>query len=150
MAVPVPGIWFFSLDADLLPAVLAARALYGLPYHWAHMKVEIRDDRCEYFSRRRHARAFIAVRAGDRIGEPGALEHFLTARFRLYSTVCGRLIAAGVEHPPWPLHRATLERLHETVRSAHRLDSACAGEMLVHFSPGVRVRVGAPRLARKG
>jgi uncharacterized protein len=31
------GIWFLSLDAARLPAVLAARAGYALPYYWSDM-----------------------------------------------------------------------------------------------------------------
>ena len=34
-----PGIWFFSLDAARLLAVVAARFTYGLPYKWAQMRV---------------------------------------------------------------------------------------------------------------
>src|SRR5687767_7171473 len=34
-----PGLWFFSLDADRLAAVLGARLTYGLPYFWADMQV---------------------------------------------------------------------------------------------------------------
>src|SRR5690349_21363697 len=34
------GIWFFSLDAGSLPAVLGARLSYRLPYHRATMGVQ--------------------------------------------------------------------------------------------------------------
>src|ERR1700680_4523345 len=33
------GVWFFSLDAARLPAVIGARITYALPYFWARMKV---------------------------------------------------------------------------------------------------------------
>src|SRR5215467_14146611 len=36
-----PGIWFFSLDAASLFAVLGARTTFGLPYFWAKMVVRI-------------------------------------------------------------------------------------------------------------
>src|SRR5215510_11544143 len=36
-----PGIWFFSLDAARIVAVLGARVSYGLPYYWSNMRVEI-------------------------------------------------------------------------------------------------------------
>src|SRR5579884_1346566 len=36
------GVWFFSLDADRLAAVVGARTGYRLPYQWASMKV-LRD-----------------------------------------------------------------------------------------------------------
>jgi len=36
-----PGIWFFSLDAARIIAVLGARVSYGLPYYWSDMRVDI-------------------------------------------------------------------------------------------------------------
>jgi len=35
------GIFFFSLDATRLPAVIAARTSLGLPYCWSQMSVDI-------------------------------------------------------------------------------------------------------------
>ena len=34
------GVWFFSLDAARLLAVVGARVGYGLPYFWSRMRVE--------------------------------------------------------------------------------------------------------------
>lgn len=39
------GIWFLSSDAARLPAVLAARASYRLPYFWSDMAVRVSDGR---------------------------------------------------------------------------------------------------------
>src|SRR5689334_5835111 len=58
------GIWFFSLEADRLAAVLGARISYGLPYRWAEMRVRDGAGGVEYESRR-HAgpgQANIAIR----------------------------------------------------------------------------------------
>jgi uncharacterized protein len=38
------GVYFFSLDASNLLAVMA-RAFYHLPYHWAEMRLEQRSER---------------------------------------------------------------------------------------------------------
>src|SRR5215469_17026199 len=48
-----PGVYFFSLDAGNLPAVLAARAVYNLPYYWAEMRIQQRSEREFYYSSRR-------------------------------------------------------------------------------------------------
>ena len=40
-----PAIWFFSLDAARLLAVIGARAGFGLPYFWADMSVEMPKPR---------------------------------------------------------------------------------------------------------
>ena len=39
------GIWFFSLEAARVLAVIGARTLYGLPYQWASMRGEARKLR---------------------------------------------------------------------------------------------------------
>src|SRR5262245_25878473 len=44
------GIWFFSLDAASLSAVLGARATFGLPYFWAKMKMNVDASENFYFS----------------------------------------------------------------------------------------------------
>jgi uncharacterized protein YqjF (DUF2071 family) len=44
------GVWFFSLDAALLAAVVGARVAYGLPYFWASMKVVRSSDEVMYSS----------------------------------------------------------------------------------------------------
>ena len=139
-----PGVWFFSLDAASLPAVIGARLLYGLPYHWARMTVRRVGDVIEYTSTRAGSRAAIAVAIGPRPPEAGPRARFLTERYRLYATIGRRLAAALVEHEPWPLYRATLLCMAETVRRAAGLPDDAA-PALVHFSPGVHVRVGRPR-----
>src|SRR5262245_23932427 len=47
------GVFFFSLDAARLPAVVAARAMFRLPYFHARMEVTGRGGMVHYVSRRR-------------------------------------------------------------------------------------------------
>ena len=140
------GIWFFSLEAARLGAVIAARLGYGLPYRWARMSVRRDREHIEYNSRRhyREGRASIAVRIEAPI-QPNEQERFLTARFRLYTRLAGRLAFAQVEHPPWPLTAATALRLEQNVIEHSGLP-APTGNPLVHFSPGVHTRIGRPKL----
>jgi uncharacterized protein YqjF (DUF2071 family) len=143
------GIWFLSLDAARLPAVVTARAAYGLPYFWSDMAVGVSATTLTYRCRRRWpgprgARCDADVVLGDPLApaEVGPLDDFLTARFRLYSRFAGRLVTAEAEHAPWPLHRGQVTRLDQTlVRSAGLPDPS--GDPLVHVSSGVSVRVGA-------
>src|ERR1044072_1701490 len=39
------GVWFFSLDAASLSAVIGARIAYGLPYMWSRMSVKPASSR---------------------------------------------------------------------------------------------------------
>ncbi len=48
-----PGVWFLSLDATRLPAVLAARTLFHLPYYWAHIDITANGDGFDYHCLRR-------------------------------------------------------------------------------------------------
>jgi uncharacterized protein len=140
-----PGIWFFSLDAARLPAVLGARAGYRLPYFWSGIRVRAAGDRLAYHCRRHASGArcdaeveLAAPLAGD---ERDELAEFLTARYRLFTVIAGRLAAAEAEHSPWPLRHARVLRLEQNLLTSAGLP-APAGEPLAHASPGVPVRVG--------
>ncbi|MGA8113035.1 MAG: DUF2071 domain-containing protein [Actinocatenispora sp.] len=141
------GIWFLSLDAARLPVVSVARTAYGLPYQWSSMSLSHTGNQVSYRSRRRWpdaagARCDVRVAWGDRPDdELGPLDHFLTARYRLYSVLAGRLVTVPVEHPPWPLRRATLRGLDEDLTTAAGLP-APSGEPVLHASGGVPVRIG--------
>jgi uncharacterized protein len=142
------GIYFFSLDAARLPAVLTGRWTYRLPYVWSHMSVTASPDRFRYASSRRWpgprgARCDAVVARGTPV-TPGPLEYFLTYRFRLYSVVGRRLVQALASHGPWELFTGTLEALEESVLAAAGLPPA-TGEPLVHTTAGVSVRIGGWR-----
>ncbi|HEV8424384.1 MAG TPA: DUF2071 domain-containing protein [Actinomycetes bacterium] len=148
-----PGIWFFSLDAARLGAVVAARVGYGLPYFWSAMSVRLDGDRVSYRSRRRRpgppgvgCRAVVQVEAASDQDAPGALDHFLTARFRLYTVIAGRIAYADAEHPAWSLTGARLLDLEDDLVAAAGLPRPDQAP-LVHYSPGVQVRIGRWRFA---
>jgi uncharacterized protein YqjF (DUF2071 family) len=142
------GIWFFSLEAARLAAVISARLSYSLPYRWARMRVSVHSGCVEYSSRRWLGRgsAQIRIEVGAAI-DPGPKERFLTARFRLYTKLAGRLAFAQVDHPPWPLHSAVVLNLSQDVISYSGVP-APFGDPFVLFSPGVRTRIGAPQFSR--
>ncbi len=151
-----PGIWFLSLDAAYLLAVVTARTTYRLPYFWSAMTLDATGDRITYTCRRRwpgpkgaRSRVVVDVGAPYQPAELGALDHFLTARFRLFSSVGDRHRTARAAHAPWPLYRA------ETVEVADELIPAAGlpapeGDPLVHYSPGVTVRIGRPEAGAIG
>lgn len=145
------GVWFFSLEAARAPAVIGGRVGYRLPYFWAGMSLDRVGDLVTYRSRRRIPGPKGATADADvRIGTPidpadvTPFEHFLTARFRLFS-VSHRdaLRSADAEHERWSLCRASVERLDETVIAAAGLPQP-VGEPIVHYSEGVEVRIGMP------
>jgi uncharacterized protein len=126
---------------------LGARTLYGLPYRWANMRVVLQGDVVKYTSHRHPpsipAHSRIRVRTGEPI-RTGEIESFLTARFRLYTILKGKLAFADVEHEPWPLQGAQIVQLEQTLIEGSKLPQA-RGEPIVHYSPGVHVRIGRPQ-----
>ena len=61
----VPGVWFFSLDANNPLAVLGARSAFHLPYFRARMDLERHDRVIRFTSRRAQRRAAPAWHFGQ-------------------------------------------------------------------------------------
>ena len=64
------GIWFLSLDAARLGAVVTARVAYGLPYFWAAMSVRRDRDRVRCKAGVDPGRPPPAPRSSSRSGPP--------------------------------------------------------------------------------
>jgi uncharacterized protein len=144
------GIWFFSLDAARLGAVITARATYRIPYFWSRMSIERAGSTLSYECRRRWpgprgARSDVVIEIGERFGtdELRELDHFLTARWSLFSSPRSGLHRALAAHDPWPLHRARPVGVRDELILAAGLP-APLGEPIVHYSPSVEVRIGWP------
>jgi uncharacterized protein len=144
------GIWFFSLDAARLGAVAVARTTYGLPYFWSAMRITGPGDEISYRCRRRFGGPLapasdVRVRVGEPYadGEPGERDHFLTARWILFSVSGNRRRFARACHDPWPLHHAEALGVQDGLIAAAGLP-APDGPPLVHYSPGVDVTIGRP------
>ena len=157
------GIWFLSLDAARFGAVAVARASYRLPYFWSSMRLTepagqaiSRGDREIAYSCQRRipgprtATSQVRVRVGAPYtpAEPGDRDHFLTARWVLFSVLAGRPLFARAEHQPWPLHHAEALTVDDSLIAAAGLP-APEGKPLVHYSPGVDVRIGRPERYRE-
>jgi uncharacterized protein YqjF (DUF2071 family) len=148
-----PGIWFFSLDAQRVGAVAVARASWSLPYMWARMELTRTGDTITYASRRRWPRATdggdITSRVRLRIGaaiDPenvDELDHFLTARWALFSSRHAELSRTTALHAPWPLRSATVLEWDDHLLTAAGLPPSTAPPRVL-FSEGVDVRL-APR-----
>ncbi|PZS23449.1 MAG: DUF2071 domain-containing protein [Acidimicrobiales bacterium] len=142
------GIWFFSLDAARLGAVVVARTNYRLPYYWSSMTLDRQATTVDYRCRRRwpgpggaHSRAVVEVGEAYRADALRPLDHFLTARWLLFSVSGNRRRLGRASHQPWPLHRARVVELDDELIGAAGLPTRTE-DPLVHFSPGVDVRIG--------
>lgn len=121
----VPGVWFFSLDAQSVLAVWGARTFYRLPYFRATMSSANRDGTWDYRVRRHGGSPadldvqWTASETASHVALPGTMEHFLTERYALYGpSRRGGVYRVRVHHSPWPLRRARLGRLSTTIPRA--------------------------------
>ncbi|HYF45694.1 MAG TPA: DUF2071 domain-containing protein [Acidimicrobiales bacterium] len=145
-----PGLWFLSLDAASPILALAGRAL--APYWLGDLTVDpgkvvrYEGQRSAPFD---DARYRIEVRPGRRLRdhEIDPLADWLTARWRANVKRGPALGVVGVEHEPWPLHRAEVTRLDETLLAAADLPDP-QDDPVVHYADEVTVRLGWPRLVR--
>jgi len=141
-----PGVYFFSLDVPAPAVVAAARFGFRLPYRLARMSIERSGHRVTYRSVRRRGggASSLTVEAGDAV-RADPLDVFLTSRWRLFTADrSGRVRTTPVEHDPWPLQRATVHELDDSLVAAAGLPEP-QDRMVVRYSPGVDVRIGLPR-----
>ena len=68
----------------------------------------------------------------------------MTARWGLHTRAWGRTLHLPNEHPRWPLHRATLEHLDDSLITAAGLPAPSGPPDSVLYSPGVPVVFGGP------
>lgn len=146
----VPGVWFFSLDANNLPAVLGARIFFSLPYFNADISCEETDGRIRFRANRAQGEGGGSFDAAWTIGaemppaEPGTLEFFLVERYCLYAADNGGVYRARIHHQPWPVQTAeTLSLTNRSVIAADGID-APLGEPMAHCGGPVFVDVWAP------
>lgn len=151
------GVYFYSLDASNPLAVAVARMAFHLPYYWAHMSMQFgeqpgRSREVRYRSQRifsaKTAR-FEARYRGLGLMAQGAIEHFLTSRYSLYTTGRGGTLMRGeIHHLPWPLERAEAEFTTNELAAAHgfRLPD-CAP--VLHYSRELLVYVWALEAASR-
>jgi uncharacterized protein len=146
------GVWFLSLDASRFGAMAAARVAYSLPYFWSRMRLVETNAGHEilYVTQRRwpkpRAESVVQVRIGEAF-EPGELtdrDHYFTARFALWARTRRGLRWTPADHVAWPLYRAELLRLDDSLMTAAGLPEPEV-EPIIHHSPGVAVRIGRDR-----
>jgi uncharacterized protein YqjF (DUF2071 family) len=143
-----PGVWFFSLDASSALAVMGARALFHLPYWHARIRTRREGRNVLYRCDRHWAGGTPAALALDyEVGEEpsaaveGTLEHFLVERYILYAvTPSQALLRAQVHHSPYPVRRARIVGMRESLVAAAGIERSDEPASVV-CSEGVDVEI---------
>ncbi|MCP4834101.1 MAG: DUF2071 domain-containing protein [Phycisphaera sp.] len=142
----IPGVWFFSLDAESRLGVIGGRVMWGLNYRLARFQRSMVGDTIRYGLDRNKGDG--SGRLDWTPGEPlpphdaGSIEHFLVERYHLYAMRRGRLIRGRVDHEPWPLRTATAGAVDTGLVRAAGLEVEDAP--IMHCSDGVLVRGFSP------
>jgi len=145
----VPGVWFYSLDANQALAVIIARRFFHLPYQHARMRAS-RDGNggIHYESTRlegpgQHAACVFEYRPGESLpgALPGSLESFLVERYRLFCTAHGKLRCGSVYHQPYPLCRAEATAWDENLLTINRFAPTGRPPDHIVMSRGVDVSI---------
>jgi uncharacterized protein len=149
-----PGIYFFSLDASSILAVIGARTGAGLKYFRANMHVEEKEGFLFYTSER-----IFGGEADLRIkykplssqiyeSEKGSIEEWLTERYCLFSQyIPENLIEIDIHHLKWPLQKAVAKIERNTMTLPLGINLADAPAYL-HYVKHLKVLVWAPRIRK--
>jgi uncharacterized protein len=147
-----PGVYFFSLDAASLIAVLGARVGAGLPYFWADMRSETAGEEIRYRSSRnqspRPAELIASYRPTGPVSQNKTdLERFVTERYCLYVVRSGKIHRIQIRHLPWPLQAAEADFELNTMGIVHGIELP-QERPLLQFSRFLEVYIFAPEELR--
>jgi uncharacterized protein YqjF (DUF2071 family) len=146
----MPGVWFYSLDANHYLAGILARLFFNLPYFHANMTAEFRPDQKEIsFSSYRHGtdprfrtQFRYRARSAPSVAIPGTLEFFLIERYVLFAySKRHKLYAGRVWHPPYELADAEVTHLDENVLSLDGFRKPSSDAFHKIASQGVAVEI---------
>jgi uncharacterized protein len=107
----MPGIFFFSLDANSALAVGGASSLFHLPYFLADIRVGEDAAGMTFSSRRKSGHAECDVRYSPSgplfVPQRGTLDYFLTERYCLYTLdSAAHAYRVEIHHAAWQLQTA--------------------------------------------
>ncbi|MFD2924764.1 YqjF family protein [Halobacillus naozhouensis] len=140
------GIYFFSLDADKILAILGAR-LATLPYYYANMTMnEGREDDFHYKSVRKgstEASFKGSYRPISTYYYPGndSLSFWLLERYHLWTIKKGVLFRGDIHHKQWKVHdaKAAVEGFYTLIPFLP--DSISKEKLLFHYASSQRVLI---------
>lgn len=136
----VPGIYFFSLDANSLANVLGARAASVLPYKLASMEFKQRDHEFYMKSVRTGAKDAYQFEASyeraERMGElwPDTLDFWLLERYCMYSYYGKYILRGDIHHDAWKVSDVKAEIYQNTMLAFLPDDPSMNEPDLLHYA----------------
>jgi hypothetical protein len=151
------GVWFHSLDSSDLPAVLGARALYGLSYFHSAIEMDRTGGNLCYRSKRR--RFWGNPRASLGATLPGndqdlelaesPLDRFLLERYRFWARrkLSSASSSAAVRHRPYDAYVVKDAHYVGELFKAWGMEEPDAPPVVAHYCKGFPVSASAPSWA---
>lgn len=148
-----PGVWFYSLEANQRLAVLIARTLFKLPYHYAIMSAAKKSaagvTTVEYATTRQADPTGVKSvfkyegHGPVRHAALGSLEFFLAERYLLFAHDPDqqRLFSGQVFHTPYPLQDARADAYSDHLLTLAGFASPARPPDHLLYSAGVTVDV---------
>ena len=146
------GVYFFSLDAASLLAVIGARAAFGLPYFWASMQERVEGSTIHYQSRRLLGPPAQFAASFRSLGRPAVdddLRRFLTERYALFTHRFGRVQIGEIHHRPWHLEEAEAEIQCNDLPASFGFTLPDRPPVL-HYSEAIEMQAWLPRVWSSG
>jgi uncharacterized protein YqjF (DUF2071 family) len=143
----IPGIWFYSLDANHYLANQAAKAFYYLPYQYAQIHSFLNNEQqIEFSCLREGAQAILNYRYQGlgpyQPAESGTLDFFLIERYILFVSREQKGLGMGrVHHTPYPICKPQVWQWDDRLFELDGLTRPQRPPDLMHFSPGVNVDI---------
>ncbi len=135
-----PGVWFFSLDCDRAPAVMIARAFFGLPYE--HATMSFGPDLAQACRRRGEAetaRYAWSAPSTPEAAAPGSLAFHLAERYNFFSVRGRQLVRGQVHHAPYQLGPTTISAWSDLPLRWDGFDVGGRPPDLAHCCQGVAI-----------
>jgi uncharacterized protein len=144
----VPGIWFYSLDANQRIAVQLAKQLH-LPYYYSNITALKDPATREIFFRAEREKESIdkgsifryKARGSEYFAQADSLEFFLIERYLLYTFNRNKnqLITERIYHRPYPLYEVEVKQWDARLFSLDKLGEEQDPPVHIAFSSGVDV-----------
>lgn len=138
----IPGVYFFSMDASKLLAVLGGK-IGTLPYFHANMKLKKRAKKFYFKSKRKNDEKESLISNYKLIGKStvhakGSIDHWLLERYALWSYKFDTLFRGDIHHKEWKVQPAEVNIDQETVTS-FLPNNVYTTQPLVHYARSKRV-----------
>jgi uncharacterized protein len=131
------GVYFFSLDTNSLLNTAGPRLSYFLPYFWADLKKERKNESLTIQAARksshREYKCRLSISGQTFSAEKGTLDEWLTERYCLFNRKGGRYLRTDIHHKKWKLLQAE-GRTAETAFIPPELKGTAAETPIFHYS----------------